>query len=494
MAKKIIIVGAGIAGLATGCYGQLNGYETEIYEMHDLPGGLCTSWKRKGYTFDGCIHWLMGTNPDTTLYKIWNEIGALDGLDFYKHEMHFQLEDGKGKSIVLGADIDKLEKQLLEISPQDEEVILEFTQAVRSFTNFPMPVEKPQDMYGIFDYFKMMIKMGSKMKEFMKLNKTSIGQFADKFKDPFLREAFPGIMPKDYTLMVYAMTLATYVNHDAAWPMGGSLEFARNIEKSFLKLGGKIHYNSKVDSILAKDDQAVGIRLCDGSEIFADFIVSASDGYTTIFNMLKGRYIDENIKSLYSNTPITPTSVQVSLGVDCDLSKEPYAIAVKLDKPVMVGDTENSYFSFRHYCYDPSMAPAGKSVVTTILSSGYDYWEKLYRNKEAYKAEKQKIADIYIKAFEERFPYAKGKVEVIDVSTPYTYTRFTGTWKGSYMSWMTTPDKPMPKVPGKLPGLKNFYMAGQWANGSGGVPVGVMTGRWTLMRLCNDDHRKFKTL
>ena len=41
--KSIIIIGAGIAGLAAGCYGQMNGYNTQIFEMHDLPGGLCTA-------------------------------------------------------------------------------------------------------------------------------------------------------------------------------------------------------------------------------------------------------------------------------------------------------------------------------------------------------------------------------------------------------------------------------------------------------------------
>ena len=41
--KSIIIIGAGIAGLSAGCYGQMNGYRTQIFEMHNLPGGLCTS-------------------------------------------------------------------------------------------------------------------------------------------------------------------------------------------------------------------------------------------------------------------------------------------------------------------------------------------------------------------------------------------------------------------------------------------------------------------
>lgn len=97
----------------------------------------------------------------------------------------------------------------------------------------------------------------------------------------------------------------------------------------------------------------------------------------------------------------------------------------------------------------------------------------------------------FIRVFEERFPYAKGKIEAIDVSTPFTYTRYTGTWKGVYMSWLTTPENPRLKVPGRLPNLKNFYLAGQWANSSGGVPVGAITGRWSLIRLCKDDGKKF---
>lgn len=62
MEKSIIIIGAGIAGMAAGCYGQMNGYRSRIFEMHDKPGGLCTAWERKGYTIDGCLHWLVGSS------------------------------------------------------------------------------------------------------------------------------------------------------------------------------------------------------------------------------------------------------------------------------------------------------------------------------------------------------------------------------------------------------------------------------------------------
>ncbi len=62
MDKSITIIGAGIAGLSVGCYAQMNGYRTKIFEMHNKPGGLCTAWKRNGYTIDGCIHHLAGAS------------------------------------------------------------------------------------------------------------------------------------------------------------------------------------------------------------------------------------------------------------------------------------------------------------------------------------------------------------------------------------------------------------------------------------------------
>ena len=91
MEKSIIIIGAGIAGLSAGCYGQMNGYRTRIFEQHNQPGGLCTAWKRKGYTFDGCISWLVGSAPGTGVYPIWEELGAVQNRQFVNHDEFFRL-------------------------------------------------------------------------------------------------------------------------------------------------------------------------------------------------------------------------------------------------------------------------------------------------------------------------------------------------------------------------------------------------------------------
>ena len=97
MAKKVIIIGAGIAGLSAGCYARMNGYDSEIYEMHDKPGGLCTAWQRKGYTIDGCLHWLAGSSPDSGFYHFWEELGMMQGKQVINMDQFFRIEGKDGE-------------------------------------------------------------------------------------------------------------------------------------------------------------------------------------------------------------------------------------------------------------------------------------------------------------------------------------------------------------------------------------------------------------
>lgn len=56
----VVIIGGGLAGLSTACYAPGNGFRTTILEHNRQLGGVCTAWKRRLYTLDGCIHWLTG--------------------------------------------------------------------------------------------------------------------------------------------------------------------------------------------------------------------------------------------------------------------------------------------------------------------------------------------------------------------------------------------------------------------------------------------------
>jgi phytoene dehydrogenase-like protein len=118
MTKSIAIIGGGIAGLSAGCYGRMNGYTTTVFEMHDLPGGQCTAWKRNGYTVDGCIHWLVGSGPASSFHKIWRELGALQGRKIVDHEEYMRITGG-GKTFILYTDAEKLRRHMKELAPGD---------------------------------------------------------------------------------------------------------------------------------------------------------------------------------------------------------------------------------------------------------------------------------------------------------------------------------------------------------------------------------------
>jgi phytoene dehydrogenase-like protein len=138
--KRIIIVGGGIAGLSAGCYLQMNGYETTIYESHRLPGGLCTSWKKDGYTFDGCIHWLVGSAPGNDFYDLWSELIDMNQLQIVDYDELLRVEDEDRKTLRVFTDIDRLEREMKDVAPEDNAIIEGFTAAARKCLRIRFPV------------------------------------------------------------------------------------------------------------------------------------------------------------------------------------------------------------------------------------------------------------------------------------------------------------------------------------------------------------------
>jgi len=496
MPKKIIIIGAGIAGLSAGCYARMNGYEVEIFEMHDKPGGLCTSWKREGYTIDGCIHWLTGSNPNSAFYKLWAELGAVQGRRMIGHDVFYRYTGSDGRTLVIYCDADKLEAHMKELSPGDSATIEMFCRLVHRFSRFQMPIEKAFELYNIWDILRMIFKMVPFYRDMNFCNRITIGEFAQRFKDPLLREMFPMILwEKDYPLLSLVVTLASLHTKDGAFPEGGSLEFAKAIERRCLDLGGKIFYKSRVAEILAEYGRAVGIRLADGRETRGDYVISAADLRTTLYEMLDGKYIDPLHEELFQSCKTIPSFVQVSFGVNMDLSSQPECLG-ECFRPQFLKDRKVDWTVVKNYCFDPTMAPPGKSIVITGFTvKDYQYWEKLAADKNAYQAEKEKIAAAFADELEHRYPGFKSAIEVTDVTTPMTYVRYTGNWKGTFMTWVISPDKvkKFRMIKKTVPGLDNFWLSGMWVQPPGGLPTGLMSSRHVMQMICRKDKKRFQT-
>jgi len=492
--KSIIIIGAGIAGLSAGCYGQMNGYRTQIFEMHYNPGGLCTSWKRKGYTIDGCIHWLVGSSPANSFYRIWEELGAVQGRRMVDHEEFMRVEGTDGKTFIIYTDVDRLEQHMKELAPADKDVIEEFIEGIRACSRSDLPIEKAPELYGPIDRLKLLSKMSPFLRVMRKWERIPIQDFAQRFSDPFLRQVFPLTFDSpDFPMMGVLMTLAWMHNKSAGYPIGGSLEFSRAIEQRYLNLGGQIHYRSPVNKILVEDGQAVGVRLVDGAEHRGDIVISAADGHSTIFDMLEGKHINDEIRGYYDRLPIFPPLVHVALGVARSFEGLPHTIIYPLGEPVTIAGKEHKSIGVQIQNFDPTLAPPGKRVVKLMLTSDYDYWKELSQDSARYQAEKEKIADQVIAMLEQRFPGLGNQAEMRDVATPMTWERYTGNWRASFEGWLITTTTIRMRMSKTLPGLKDFYMAGQWVEPGGGLPPAAMSGRNVIQIICHQDKKPFAT-
>ncbi len=492
MEKSIIIIGGGLAGLSAGCYGRMSGYKTTIFEMHNIAGGVATAWKRKGYTIDGAMNWLMGSKPGTSFYNFWEELGAAPGWKIYNNERQSIIENKEGKTFTVFSDADRFEKYLLEIAPEDEVPIKELTDAIRSL-NVEMPVDKPAELYSIIEKAKM-VKMVPYLNFMRKWIKVTSKEYAQRFKNPFLREMFVPAFGGDFPLAMTMMTLAMQHQKSAGYVIGGALALVSSIEKRYKALGGEINFNSRVEKILVEGDQAVGIKLADGSHHRADWVISAADGRTTIFDMLDGKYIDDELKNKYDNPKIFAPLVYVALGVNRKFEDVPPSIngfSYPLKKPIMVAGKAENNLNLRLYNFDPALSPPGKNVAVVAFETNYDYWNKLRHESEDYKAEKERLADDVIAGLEQRFPGITGQIEMRDIATPVTWERYTGNWRGAYEGWMFNTENLMSSMKKTLPGLDKFYMAGQWVNPGGGMPTAAMSGSHTIQLICKRDKKKF---
>jgi phytoene dehydrogenase-like protein len=494
MDKSIIIIGGGLTGLSAGCYSRMNGYKTTIFEMHSITGGVATAWKRKGYTIDGAMNWLMGSKPGSGLYQVWEELGAAQNWKIYNHDLNAVIENREGKAFKVYCDADRFEKYLLELAPEDKVAIKELTKMLRS-ANLDYPVGKPNELNNIFDILGMMkmLPLGNLMR---KWGKVTAKEYAQRFKNPYLRESFILAFGDELPIIMSLMSLAMQHRKIAGYVIGGALALVEPVEQRYKALGGELQVNARVEKILVENNRAVGVKLADGTEHRADWIISAADGRTTIFDMLEGKYIDDKIKQRYEQPDLFKPLVYVALGVNRSFDDVPASINglnYPLNKPMVVAGKEEKTLNVSVYKIDPTLSPAGKNVAVVAFTTDYDYWKTLHENPERYKAEKERIANDVIAGLEQRFPGITKQVEMRDVATPITWERYTGNWRGSYEGWMFSIESIMSSMRKTLPGLDNFYMAGQWVNPGGGMPTAATSGNHTIQLICKKDKRRFIT-
>jgi phytoene dehydrogenase-like protein len=492
-APEVIIIGAGIAGLSCGCYLQMNGIQTEIVEAHELPGGLCTSWKRGHYMFDGCLRWLTGAHPPSVFHQMWSELGAIAGRKVFVHDDIFKIEAPDGRTLTVPANLDKLSRELKSAAPEDSRHIDRLIKDARRCMTLE-PLKKPIELMPHRDRIREGLRYLPIIPIVLRWKNLTLGEYLKRYQNDFVRKTLRVITGnEEMSALVLFMVLAFRARTDTGFVAGGSWDFAMAIADRYQKLGGVFRYNTKVKRIQVQNDRACGVECEDGTSASATTVVSCADGHATIFEMLDGRYVDKKIRFLYEKCSTFHALIQISLGLKKEFSEIPHTLNLILSEPVPVDDqTSQDCFEVESFDSTSGLCAPGTTLMTVRLPTRHEFWMELReKDPRRYRAEKKNLLRRIIAILDKRFPGLARNIERFDVATPATFVRYTHNWRASYEGWLPTPQILGRRISYTLPGLKNFYMAGHWVIPGGGLPSAALSGREVAQTICAEKGKTF---
>ena len=277
----VLIVGAGVGGIATAARLARNGCRVTVVEKCEKPGGRCGQMTVEGHRFDtGATLFMM---PE--LYA--ETYGALgermeDQLDLIRVDPTYHLYFQDNSQIQLTSDLHEMMVQLEAIEPGSFERMLHYLAEGRHHYELSLPNVISRDfrsltefinphMISIFLRLKALTRHTNYARRFFKTSKL---QMAFTFQDMYM-----GLSPYE-SPATYSFLQSTELSDGLYFPLGGMYRIAETLTGIAEKLGVRFLCNASVEKILVEGGRAKGVELSDGQRLSADILVANADlGY-----------------------------------------------------------------------------------------------------------------------------------------------------------------------------------------------------------------------
>jgi all-trans-retinol 13,14-reductase len=433
-----IIIGAGLGGLSCAVGFARQGFKPLVLEKHSVPGGYATTFKRPGgFVFDASLH-STTVEERNGLPNLIPGFPEITDIEFVPHKVLYRAIFPEHDIRVPHKDLKGYIELLVGLFPEEKEGIEGLFQTM---TGLLSDLGKYQKAGGKVD-------MATFPKDFPHLFRcfnSTWGTVLDAYiKGPRLRGVISalwgyfGLPPSKLASLYYILPVIGYLQNGGYYPIGKSQKISDALVRFIEDKGGKVMLRTKVTEILVEGQAALGVRTADGTEYRGRVVVSNANAYDTFHTMMgEKEYLSQYLARMDKFTA-SLSSFQVFLGLKKDLVGE---AGIK-DTEIFCDpgyDVEESYRvalnaevekgGFGLTLYDnlyKGYSPEGKNTVNIISLQGYDFWKKYEADyfagkKDAYRAEKERMADILIKKVEEKLlPGLSRAIEVREVGTPLT--------------------------------------------------------------------------
>lgn len=315
MSKKVVIIGAGFSGLSSASVLARHGFDVEVIEKHDMPGGRARKFSEAGFTFDMGPSWYW--MPDV-FEQFFNYFGKKSS-DFYQLERldpSYTIYFGPDDKVDLPADIHALYSLFdsieagsgLKLKRFLEEAAFKYEIGIKKLVFKP---SKSLMEFAEWDIIKGALKM-----DILKSFHSYIRKY---FSHPKLLKIleFPILFlgataqktPALYSLMNYGdMVLGTW------YPVGGMYKVVEGFEQLALGEGVKFSYNESVIAFETSDGKITAV-VTDKRSIQADYVIASADYHHVEQKILDPafRMYDEKY---WNSRVMSPSSLIYYLGID----------------------------------------------------------------------------------------------------------------------------------------------------------------------------------
>lgn len=470
--KRILIIGGGVAGLSAGIFARLHGFEACVFERGEIAGGNLTGWQRGEYHIDNCIHWLTGTNPASATYRLWEELGVLGDVEVMQSESLYTCEVS-GERLTLWRDLDRLEREMLALAPEDE----------RRTRAFCADVRMAQRMLGIGGEGRNEKSTVAQnllvMPRLLRYTRLDVGSYAARFRHPLIRAFLTSLLTPCFGVLALFCVFAHYTADNGGIPRGSSRGMAQRLEERFLSLGGALQLKKEAVKIHREGRLARAVSFSDGTRAEGDYVVLTTDPAASFGRLLDVR-MPAQLERMYHSTRHFRFS-GYHCAFACVLPRLPFQgdfiTPLSPNDQAMLGTRD---LILREFSHEPSFAPTGHSILQTMAfcdEEGAREFIALRRAGDAYVKRKKEIAARLQVLIEARFPQLQGKLSLLDVWTPATYQRYVGSEIGSYMSFAFGGGVLPLAVSNRVRGLDNVILATQWLQPPGGLPIAAQSGK-----------------
>jgi phytoene desaturase len=275
---SVLVVGAGVGGIATAGRLARAGYDVTVLEKCAEPGGRCNKIVREGHRFDvGPSLFLMPEVFAETYAALGERME--DHLDLRRVDPTYSVRFDDGLELALTADVNRMQAQLEEIEPGAFTGFLE--NLVEGHKHYRVSLERfvGRNFYSLFQYLSLRNLPLLFQLHALENHHHRISRY---FRDPRLKSAFtfqnmylglsPYEAPATYSLLQYT-ELA-----DGVWfPMGGMYRIVESLVEIAESNGARFIYESPVARIDLEGGRATGVVLEDGGRLAADIVVANAD-------------------------------------------------------------------------------------------------------------------------------------------------------------------------------------------------------------------------